>query len=272
MTTSAIPAERRHERPALIEPSFAHLVRSEWIKTWTLRSTAWCLLTLTIVMIGISVLVAVNRNADQPGPVPVGQMVMNSHIGLGVGQLAIVVLAATSIGSEYSTGMIRTSLTAVPWRKRWLAAKALVVAAITLVTGVLLSVASFAVLYTAAPAVSGRVMDPGVVRAVLGGGQYLASLALLAFAVATVMRSAVGSVITMSAMSFVIPIILMGTPLDGLSRFLPLGLTPGNAGWAIMQPSSMLGGLAPWAGFAVLCAWVATGMAAAVYLLDRRDA
>lgn len=268
-------ATTEHRRTARTGPSFAHLVQSEWIKIRTVRSTMWCLLVLAVAVIGIGVLAVANRNAhaDQLGPLAIGELVMRSHIGLSVGQLAVVVLAATSIGNEYGTGLISTSLTAVPWRKRWLAAKALVVAAVALVAGVLLSVAAFAVLYAITPAVSGPVMHPEVVRAVLGGGPYLAAVALLAFAVATMLRSSVGGIVVMSTMSFVIPIISMGVPgFDDLVRLLPSGLVPGNAGWAIMQPGPMLGGLAPWAGFAVLCAWVSVGMAVAAYLLDRRDA
>ncbi|MER6047776.1 ABC transporter permease [Streptomyces sp. NPDC001793] len=273
MAISAATTE--HRRTAHTEPSFAHLVHSEWIKIRTVRSTLWCLLVLTAAVIGIGFLAVANRNAhaDHLGPLPIGELVIRSHIGLSLGQLAVVVLAARSIGGEYGTGLISTSLTAVPWRKRWLAAKALVVAAVALVAGVLLSAAAFALLYAITPAVSGPVMHPEVVRAVLGGGPYLAGLALLAFAVATVTRSSVGGIVVVSAMSFVIPVMSMGVPgFDGLLRFLPSGLFPGNAGWAIMQPGPMLNGLSPWAGFAVLCAWVAAGMAVAAYLLDRRDA
>ncbi|MGW9174535.1 ABC transporter permease [Streptomyces decoyicus] len=251
-------------------PVFSQLIRSEWAKLRTVRATVCCLLATAAVAVGISVILA--TAIDKQGPQPIGQLVINSHIGYGVGQLAVVVLAVTTIGSEYSTGTIRTSLTAVPWRRPWLVAKALVTAALVLVTGVLLSIVCFAVEYASAPAVAGSVTDPSVVRAVLGGGLYLSALAVLAMAVGAILRSTVGGIVVMFTLIFVVPTLGSVPALSRLAHFLPGSLTPGSAGWTIMQPGPMLGGLGPWAGFGVLCAWAAVAMAGALYLLDKRDA
>ncbi|MET7797889.1 ABC transporter permease [Streptomyces decoyicus] len=264
-----IPAtEHRSALPS--GPVLPQLIRSEWAKLRTVRATVCCLLATAAVAVGISGIVA--TAIDKKGPQPIGQLVINSHIGYGVGQLAVVVLAVTTIGSEYSTGTIRTSLTAVPWRRPWLVAKALVTAALVLVTGVLLSIVCFAVEYASAPAVSGSVTDPSVVRAVLGGGLYLSALAVLSLAVGAMLRSTVGGIVVMFTLLFVVPALASAPALSRLARLLPGSLTPGSAGWTIMQPGPMLGGLGPWAGFGVLCAWAAVAMAGALYLLDKRDA
>ncbi|MFC9229444.1 ABC transporter permease [Streptomyces decoyicus] len=258
-------------RSALLPgPVFSQLIRSEWAKLRTVRATVCCLLATAAVAVGISVVMA--TAIDKEGPQPIGQLVINSHIGYGVGQLAVVVLAVTTIGSEYSTGTIRTSLTAVPWRRPWLVAKALVTAALVLVTGVLLSIVCFAVEYASAPAVAGSVADPSVVRAVLGGGLYLSALAVLSLAVGAILRSTVGGIVVMFTLIFVVPALGSAPALSRLAHFLPGSLAPGSAGWTIMQPGPMLGGLGPWAGFGVLCAWAAVAMAGALYLLDKRDA
>ncbi|WP_329179007.1 ABC transporter permease [Streptomyces decoyicus] len=264
-----IPATEHRSAP-YPGPVFPQLLRSEWAKLRTVRATVCCLLATAAVAVGISVIMA--TVIDKEGPQPIAQMVINSHIGFGVGQLAVVVLAVTTIGSEYSTGTIRTSLTAVPRRGPWLMAKALVTAALVLVTGVLLSIVCFTVEYSSAPAVAGSVTDPSVVRAVLGGGLYLSALAVLALAVGAVLRSTVGGIVVMFTLLFVVPTLAATPVLSGLGHFLPGSLVPGSAGWAIMQPGPMLGGLGPWAGFGVLCAWAAAAMAGALYLLDKRDA
>lgn len=270
-TTAATPYPGHMTR---LHPAFTDLVRSEWIKLRTVGSTVWCLALFALVTVGMAILVALNRNGDAAAPdapVAIDRVVMHSTIGVAAGQLAIVVFAASAIGSEYGTGMIRASLTAVPWRRRWLAAKALVVSAIALVTGVVVNVVALTVGYALAPEVSGSLTDPGIVRTVLGAGLYLSALALLTFAVATVARSTAGGIITMAALVYVVPFFLLGPAFGGVQRFLPAGLGPGNAGWAIMQPGPMLDGLHPWTGFAVLCAWVAAWMGVAVYAVGKRD-
>ncbi|MFG2826936.1 ABC transporter permease [Streptomyces sp. NPDC048434] len=268
MSVTIPAAERRSDVPA--EPVFSHLLRSEWAKFRTVRATVCCLLATAAVAVGVAVIVA--TAIDKEGPQPIGRLVINSHMGLGVGQLAVMALAVTTIGSEYSTGMIRTSLTAVPRRGPWLAAKTLVMAALVLITGMLLSIVSFAIEYASAPAVSGSVTDPAVVRAILGGGLYLSVLSVLSLAVGAMLRSTVGGIVVMFTLIFVVPGLASAPALSDLAHFLPGSLPPGSAGWAIMQPGPMLGGLGPWAGFGVLCAWAAVAMAGAVYLLDKRDA
>ncbi|MET8679387.1 hypothetical protein ABZW18_17885 [Streptomyces sp. NPDC004647] len=264
---AARPPSVSSELPA---PGFTDLLRSEWTKIRTVRTTLLCLLSLITPVLGVATLIALDK--EPPGPHPIAWVVNVSHFGLLVGQLAVVVFAVTAIGSEYGTGLIRTSLAAVPWRGRWLVAKALVVAVLTLVAGGLLSVAAFAVVHSTTPDVAGSVLEPGVIRAVLGSGLYLSGLAVLSLAVGALVRNTAGGIAAMFALIFVVPVIVAASPLIRLGRFLPVGSGPPSSGWAITQLGPMLGGLTPWAGFAVLCAWAGLAMAGAVHLLRVRDA
>ncbi|MGY5124234.1 ABC transporter permease [Streptomyces nigrescens] len=262
-----VPDVTRRGRPG--EPVFFNLIRSEWVKARTVGVTAWCLLALTALAVGVAALIALKEQTQVPRSLPV--LVNLSQLGLSIGQLAVVVLAATSIGSEYNSGMIRTSLVAVPRRARWLLAKAFVVGALALVTGMVLSVISFAIVYASVPADLGTFADPQVIRAVLGVGLYLGVLAVLSLAVTTIVRGTAGGVVVMFVLICVVPVLVPGSALSSMERFLPVGMLPPNAGLAITQVAPMFGGLAPWVGFAVLCAWTVAAMAAALYRLVRRD-
>ncbi|WP_369394907.1 ABC transporter permease [Streptomyces sp. CG1] len=260
-----------HAHQSATAPRFTDLLRSEWIKLRTLRTTVWCLLATALTIVGAATLAAVKTHSQ--GPHTIAVTVNFSHLGLMVGQLSVIVLAVTAIGSEYGTGTIRVSLAATPWRTRWLAAKTVTVAALGLVTGTVLSIACFALVYLCTPHVSGSITTPGVIRAVLGVGLYLCALSVLSLAVGTVLRSTVGGIVAMFALVYVVPGVVALSPLRELERFLPAGITPPNAGWTIMQVDpDWLGGLPPWAGFAVLCTWAAAAMAGATYLLHTRDA
>ncbi|MER0481012.1 ABC transporter permease [Streptomyces sp. Edi2] len=266
-----LPAPAHQSATAPRAPRFTDLLRSEWAKLRTVRTTVWCLVATVLLVVGGAVLVAVKARTQ--GPQAIDVTVNFSRVGLMIGQLAVIVLAVTAIGSEYSTGTIRVSLTAAPWRTRWLAAKTVTVAALGLVTGTVLSIVCFALVYLCAPAVSGSLMTPGVIRAVLGAGPYLCVLSVLSLAVGAVLRSTVGAIIAMFTLVYVVPGVVAGSPLRELERFLPAGILPPNAGWTIMQVDpGRLGGLPPWAGFAVLCTWAAVAMAGAACLLQTRDA
>ncbi|MEW1660441.1 ABC transporter permease [Streptomyces sp. NPDC093707] len=266
-----LPAHTHRSAAPPPAPRFTDLLRSEWVKLRTVRTTVWCLAATALTSVGAAVLVAVKARSQ--GPRTIDVTVNFSHLGIMVGQLAVIVLAVTAIGSEYRTGTICVSLTAAPRRARWLAAKTVTVAALGLVTGTILSIACFALVYLCTPHVFGSLTTPGVVRAVVGVGLYLCALSVLSLAVGAVLRSTVGGIVAMFALVYVVPGVVALSPLRELERFLPAGISPPNAGWTIMQVApEWLGGLPPWAGFAVLCAWAAAAMAGATYLLHTRDA
>ncbi|OLF15908.1 ABC transporter permease [Actinophytocola xanthii] len=252
--------------------TLGHTVRSEWTKLRSLRSTAFTLLTAAVLAVGLSVLFssgAVRNGAEEGGYEPTTAS-LQSFVLL---QVVIAVLGVLVATSEYATGMIRTSLTAVPRRGRLLAAKALVFSAVGLVVGQLVAFGSFLVGQAVLAASDGRYAtlgDPTTLRAVIGCGLYLAMIGLLGVAVGVLVRATAGAVVAMIAVTLLVPLLTTALPApvaEAVARFGPFG-----AGTRVMavDPDPVL--LSPWAGFGVLCLWVFATLAAAAVVLGRRDA
>ncbi len=195
-----------------------------------------------------------------------------SLTGIAIAQLAIAVLGVLCISSEYSSGMIRTSLIAVPKRGRVLAAKSLVFAAVTFVVG---EVTSFAAFFVGQALISGHAPhaalgDPGVARAVLGAGLYLTALAVLSVAAGTLLRHPAAAIACMMAVALVLPVIAQALPdswRNPVTEFWPT-----QAGSRRTSVHHSAHTLRPWPGFGVMCLFVAIVYAIAWTLLDRRDA
>jgi len=199
----------------------------------------------------------------------------------------MVVLGVLFISTEYRRGLIRTSMTASPRRGRILAAKAIVIGAVTFVTGLIGAMITIPISEHFLRA-NGNFIAPitGLteVRIVAGTAALLAIAAVLALAIGTIMRRSAGAVAAVIVL-VVLPYILgtAGVLSAGASQWL-LRIFPAAA-FAIQQtipayhqvdgtyiPSQGYYPLAPWAGFAVLCAWAAIALGVAIYLLRRRDA
>lgn len=198
----------------------------------------------------------------------------------------LVVLGVLFMTGEYRRGMIRTSLAATPRRGGVLAAKAVVIGAVAFVVG-LVATAVTVPLAEHILRTNGNFIYPvsGLTQArvIVGTAALLAVAAVLALAVGTILRRSAGAVATVILL-IVLPYILAtaGVLPPEPSRWL-LRLTPA-AGFAIQQslpaypqlsrvftPAFGFYPLAPWAGFAVLCCWAGLALAAAGYLLRRRD-
>ncbi|MGI5164624.1 hypothetical protein ACQEU3_09745 [Spirillospora sp. CA-253888] len=194
--------------------------------------------------------------------------------GVLLGLAAVVAVAVLSMTSEYRRGMIRTTLAAVPRRGRMLLAKAAVLAAVTFAVGL---VAAFGAFLLADLLMSGRagpqlppLTEGPVLRALVGTAALLAVVAVFALAVATVVRHSAAAITTVLLVLLLPYIVATGLPLS-VARWLER-LTPA-AGFAIQDTVRRYDtAIAPWAGFGVLCAYTAVMLAAAAYLLRRRDA
>jgi ABC-2 type transport system permease protein len=277
-TTQPAPAPRQSTLVPPATDRFDHVVRAEWTKFWSVRSTMYTFLSLIVVTIGISALLclAVAANWDDIKPADRAQIdpVSQSLSGVFLGQMAIIVLGALVISAEYSTGGIRTTLTAVPQRLRLLFAKALVLAAMAFVAGVLTMFPSFwlgqRVLATADahPPIDVSLGDPNVLRAVLGGALYVAACGLLGFALGALLRHTAGAITVAIGIVFILPIVsnfLPGTWGDNVGKVL-------NAGGAISNTRPIEGQLDPWTGYAVFSLWWIVLLTAAAILIRRRDA
>ncbi|MBO3745490.1 ABC transporter permease subunit [Streptosporangiaceae bacterium NEAU-GS5] len=250
---------------------FRDAVASEWTKLWSVRSTFWSLLATVVVTIGLSALLSIayvvsaaRGPSFDPGAYGLA--------GLNFGVITLGVLGVLVISTEYATGMIRTSLAAVPRRSRLLAAKALVLGLITLVVGEAVSFASF---FLSQAIFATKDLDvtlgaPGMLRAVLGGGLYLTLIALLSLGVGAILRHTAGAITAVLGVLFVLPI---------FGAFLPGGwgrtvqkLLPSNAGGAILATRELPASLAPWTGFTVFAGYTAVVLVIAFVLFARRDA
>ena len=127
--------------------------------------------------------------------------------GLILGQLAIAVLGVLMVCSEYSTGGIKVTFTAVPDRMRVLLAKGVVLAAISTVVGMITAFGAFfaAMPFWAHQGLAAHLGDPGVLRAVLGGGLYVLASGMLGFAIGAVIRHTAGAITTVVGLLFVAP-------------------------------------------------------------------
>ncbi|HEX4088498.1 MAG TPA: ABC transporter permease [Trebonia sp.] len=276
MTDAAIARTGPDHGPAVRAATFADALRSEWTKLRSVRSTFWAL-TVTVVLgigLGAAISAAVAHGyADSSAASKLSWDPTNFSLsGMVIAQLAIVVLGVLCISSEYSSGVIRTSLIVVPRRGRLLAAKSLVFAAVTFVVG---EFTSFAAFFTGQALISGHaphaaLADPGVARAVIGAGLYLTALAVLSVAAGTVLRHPAAAIAAMIALLFVLPAIAQALPAswqNPVSEFWPT-----LAGGQITSVYISAHTLQPWPGFGVLCLFVAVVYAIAWTLFDRRDA
>jgi ABC-2 type transport system permease protein len=276
MTSAMAVTEPAVAKPTYRAANFGDAVRSEWTKARTVPSTMWTLIAAAVLGIGLGALIsAVAANHYATGSAstraswdPTGV----SGSGLGVAQLAIGVLGALLITSEYSSGAIGSSLASVPRRSRLLAAKAVVVLALVFVVTEILTFACFfigqALISGHAPSAS--IGDPNVLRALIGGGLYGALIAVLGLMFGTILRSAAAAISLLVALLFVLPGIAAALPASvehTVEKFWPT-----QAGEQIAGVVRGAHTLPPWAGFGVFCVFVAIVAAAAFFELNRRDA
>jgi ABC-2 type transport system permease protein len=279
MTTTLAPTITPTPTSAYRAAATAGLLRSEWTKIRSLRSTVWSLLLFVVVTLGFTALftaltVAQWATIDPAQKLQVladpGRMVLGA--GFQLRQLAVCVLGVLVMAGEYSSGTIRASLLAVPTRTPMLAAKAAVFAVLIFLIGEFTAIPTFvlgaAILHSRAPV---SITDPGVLRAVIGAGLYLAVLAVFAIAVGALVRHTAG------AITGIIGFVLVLSPLTQLlpgrlGRHIHAYL-PSEAGSVIASPRQGINDLiAPWQGFGVFCLETAVLIVAAAYLLRRRDA
>ncbi|MGN6678096.1 MAG: ABC transporter permease subunit [Streptosporangiaceae bacterium] len=276
---------------------FFGTVRSEFTKIRSVRSTYWTLFALILACVGIGALFSWGQtqrllrfeNAPRGAKFPHGIAHQIAHVittqaasislfGLLIGQLIIIVLGALAITSEYSTGMIRTSLTAMPRRGTVFAAKGVVFGIVALVIGLVTSFLSFFVgqLTLSTQHVNTTLGHPHVLRMVIGGGLFLAVCGLLSFGIGAMLRHTAGVIASGIGLMFVLWILsqfLPGPPSgwfgqEDIDKWIPF-----NAGSAIWEnQANGLHPFSPWIGFGVFCAYAAAAIIGGLIVFRRRDA
>jgi ABC-2 type transport system permease protein len=251
--------------------------RSEWTKFRSLRSTVWTLLVAVVLMVGIGALLAAvsasqyhNFSAsDRASFSPIGV----SLAGINFAQLAVGVLGVLLISGEYSTGMIRSSLTAVPRRLPVLWGKLAVFAGVILAVSLVTSFAAFFLGQSLLSAhhLNVSITAPGALRSTIGAALYLTVAGMIGIALGALLRNTAAGISAFVGGFFVIPpltALLPSSISDHLTQYLP-----SNAGAVLFDGANQLhGALAPWTGFAVLCGYAAVLVAAAAWRLQRTDA
>ena len=261
-------------RPAL-KVTQARVVRSEWTKLRSVRSTYWTLFITLLLVIGIGILVCVIFNARWPHLAPHERGDFNalraSLVGVNFAQLAVGVLGVLVITAEYSTGMIRATLSAVPKRLPVLWAKTFVFAAVALVLSL---PAVFIVFFAGQAILSGQhiniaISHAGVLRSLFGAALYLMVRGEVGRGLGANRRSTAGGISALAAIVFVLPPIIGLFPTSFANSVSPY--LPSNAGGAIWTIRPDPHTLAPWAGFAVFCGWAIASIVIGARLLRRRD-
>jgi ABC-2 type transport system permease protein len=276
-TTSPRPPLQRPDRtdPGTVT-QIGWLVRSEWTKLRSVRSTVISLAAMAVLCVGLGAAIAAGTmsrwdrlpRAEHLSFEPASR----SLAGLFLGQLVIGVLGALVMSAEYSTGTIRATLTASPQRVTVLMVKTVVFAAVAFVVSLVTCFAAFWVaqsIYTEKQ-VQTTLGAPGVLRVVIGGALYLTAVGLLGIGLAAIVRHTAGAISTLFGLLLVLPILARFLPSDwaaDVDKYLP-----SSAGSGIFTLHPDPGSLAPWTGFALFCGYALLALVLGAVVLRRRDA
>ena len=251
------------------------VVRSEWTKIRSVASTVWTLGIAAVVTIALGMLISalVNRdwdNMSQEDKVTFDPTYV-SFAGMSLGQLSMIVFGVLVVSNEYSTGMIRTSLAAVPQRGTFLFSKIAVATALAFSVGLALSFVTFFLGQAMLGGHRTSLDEPGVLRAVIGGGLYMTLIAVFSMGVAAMLRG------PMLALGVLMPFFFLVSNILGnvsatkkVARYLP-----DQAGSKIMQvvpPVDDNTPYGPWGGLGIMVLWVLVALLGGYALLRRRDA
>ncbi|MGH3200870.1 MAG: ABC transporter permease [Streptosporangiaceae bacterium] len=274
MTTAAITVRTRAVPAAAKRPGLPGTLRSELVKIRSVRSTYWTLLVQVLASIGWAVLDCAGVASHGHGPdFNAAQASLTGQVALG--ELIIVVLGALVITSEYSTGMIRTSLAVMPRRGVLYAAKAMVFAGVTLVLSLITSFTSF---FIGQAILSSKHYDttltqPNVLRAVLLSAAIVTVFGLLAYGAGAIIRHTAGVITAIMGLIFLLPALAQALPnawFQALERWMPGGGALSPIASSAAPHSHYL--FSAWGEFAVFSGYAVVLLALGAWSFIRRDA
>lgn len=253
------------------------VVKTEWIKLRSLRSTYWSLLAAAAFIIGLGLLFtsfqASHLNSQRGfGDRQFFDPTQVSLRGSYLAQLAIGVLGVMSVTGEYTTGMIRATLAAVPRRLPVLWAKLAVFAAGVFAVMAVAMLVAFLIgqAVLSSTHLQASLSSPGAVRAILGGAAYLSLLAMLGIGLGFLIRNTAGAIATLFGLLLILPALAAALPSpwnDRVTEYLPM-----PAGTQIIATVRESNSLAPWAGLGVFAVYVIVAIGLGAVMLRRRDA
>ncbi|MBV2354993.1 ABC transporter permease [Streptomyces sp. J2-1] len=252
------------------------VLASEWAKLWSLRST-WITLTLGLLfLVAFGVIAAIRYKALAGSPRIGGDFAASTAVSLSLfganfAQLALGVLGVLITAGEYSTGTIRSTMTAVPRRLPVLWSKAAVYGVVALVVGLVGAFVAFLIgggLLAGTPAALG-LGHAGVLRSLLGAGLYLGLVGVVGIALGALLRSVAGAVAVLIAALMLIPGLATLLPTSWQDNVTPY--LPSNAGHAMFALTQDPTTLSPLTGLLVFVGWTVLVLAGAGYRMVRSD-
>lgn len=251
------------------------VVRSEWTKIRSVASTVWTLSLAAVVTVALGVLISLLSKNEFDDLSTKDRLSFDptfiSFAGMSLGQLAMIVFGVLVVSNEYSTGMIRTSLAAVPQRGTFLFSKIAVATGLAFVVALATSFVAFFLGQAMLGSHRASIGDPGVLRAVIGGGLYMTLIALFSMGIATMLRSPMLSLGILMPFFFLISAILGN--VDATKKFGQY--LPDQAGSKIMQVVTPIDDdvpYGPWGGLGIMVLWVLVAVVGGYVLLKKRDA
>lgn len=273
--TASATAAAQAPRPSTLGVFFA-ATHAEWTKVRTVRSTFWVLGLAVLATVAVGPLftaILVNRWDDRsPAEIATFDPLLYTFAGLDLAQLAIGVLGVLVMTSEYSSGQIGTSLTAVPQRRLVLLAKLTMVGVLVTVISLLSCLAAFLIAQAVLAPVGADVSlaDDGALRAVLGSAGRLVLVAAIALGLGALLRSTAGAITALVITMTIVPALVLLLPApwnDNVGKYLP------NAAAAAMSAFVEFPDLlSPFWGLLILVSYAAAVVVAAVVAFGRRDA
>jgi hypothetical protein len=279
MTTTTIVAEPRRS----VGGGLAGALRSEWTKIRSVRSTYWTLAASVVASIGFGAISAASlvHNYRHFSAAALQQEIARGNFdpvaqtmtGIILGQIALAVFGVLVISSEYRNRMIRTTLTAVPVRPRMMAAKLATFGLLSLVVGEVIAFASFFVgiqIENSSLPLSVSLGDPGVLRAVVGIGVYLALTGVIGLGLGLIIRHSAGAITAVIGFLLVLPTLATALPQPWQHRVgeaLPLSIGEQTA-----STTNLSDHLSPGVGLLVLAIYGVVALAIGGWLLVSRDA
>jgi ABC-2 type transport system permease protein len=249
----------------MVRYGFRHAAAMEWVKLRTLRSTTWGLAAMMAVTVAIGVVAGLNTRSVTGDPTS------NVLAGIILAQLMMGVLGAGVMTGEYSSGLIRATLAAVPRRPLVLFAKAAVLGMVCLVAGEVTVFASFlAGIAALRPSVPHPALsEPTVLRAVTMTGAYLALVALMGLGLGAIVRHSAAAIATLLGALFVLPLIVTHAFGRTAGELMPIYIS-GNSLVAVKPVPGF--GWSPWLELGIVALYSAALLAAGCWQLTRRDA
>jgi ABC-type transport system involved in multi-copper enzyme maturation permease subunit len=249
----------------------ARATRSEWTKFRSLRSSWWTTAMSVVITVGLGAVISLAAAHSSNVDTSTHEVATRTQIGGIFAQLVLGVLAVLLISGEYGTGMIRSSMAAVPRRLPVLWAKLSVYVAVVFPLTLASSFAAFwlgQVAWQSQGQTAVGIGDPEVLRIVVGTALYLTVAGVLALAIGTLLRNSAAAISAVVGLFFVLPIVFQAMPAS-IARYAEY--LPSNAGGALSDVATSPTVLSPWTGFALLGGYTVAATAAAAWRLRRTD-